>query len=240
MSRIKLFCLPYAGSSAMIYYQWSKFLSQDIDLQPVELAGRGSRMDAPLYESINGAAQEVCCSIKDQIKDTPYAIFGHSMGSWIAFELYHEIIKSGLPMPEHLFFSGNRAPHLNVRRNKIIHNLPENEFKNAVLKLGGTPKSVFEDKALADIFVPLIRADYKITETYQYIPGRNKIECGVSALCGREDSITQEDMEAWREHVLNKMDVVYFDGGHFFLNQNIGNVTSYINQRLKRSDCRVS
>lgn len=240
MSRIKLFCLPYAGSSAMIYYQWSKFLNQDIDLQPVELAGRGSRMDAPLYDSINGAAQEVCCSIKDQITDTPYAIFGHSMGSWIAFELYHEIIKSGLPLPEHVFFSGNRAPHLNIRRNKIIHNLPENEFKNAILKLGGTPKSVFEDKALAEIFVPLIRADYKITETYQYLPGRNKIECGVSVLCGKEDSISQEDMEAWREHVLNKPDIVYFDGGHFFLNQNIGTVTSYINQTLKRADCRVS
>lgn len=240
MSRIKLFCLPYAGSSAMIYYQWSKFLDKDIDLQPVELAGRGSRIDVPLYDSMNGAAQDVCCSIKNQIKDTPYAIFGHSMGSWIAFELYHELKKSGLRMPEHIFFSGNRAPQLNVKRNRIIHNLPEHEFKNAILKMGGTPKAVFEDSALAEIFVPLIRADYKITEKYIYTPGKSKLECGVSILCGKDDTITEKGIEAWNENLLNEAEIVYFSGGHFFLNQNIGNVTAYINRTLKKADCYVS
>lgn len=239
MDRIKLFCLPYAGSSSMTYYQWNKFLDKDIDLQPVELAGRGSRIDSPLYDSINGAAQDVCCSIKNQIKNTPYAIFGHSMGSWIAFELYYELKKSGLRMPEHIFFSGNRAPHLNSRRNKIIHNLPENEFKNAILKLGATPKVVFEDRALADIFVPLIRADYKITETYLYTAGKSKLECGVSVLCGEDDMISEDDIEAWRDHVLNEVDIVYFNGGHFFLNQYVGSVTAYINRTLKTAYCYV-
>ena len=182
MSRIRLFCLPYAGSSAMFYYQWSKFLDKQIDLEPVELAGRGSRIDVPLYDSIYGAAQDVFRSIKDQIGDEPYAIFGHSMGSWIAFELYYELVRSGIQPPEHIFFSGNRAPHLNVKRNKLIYNLPENEFKNAILDMGGTPKEVFEDDTLKNIFVPLIRSDYKITEKYLYTARKSILACGVTIL----------------------------------------------------------
>jgi len=237
VSRIRLFCLPYAGGSAMTYYQWSKFLDKQIDLEPVELAGRGSRIDVPLYDSIYGAAQDVFRSIKEQIKDEPYAIFGHSMGSWIAFELYYELVRSGLRPPEHIFFSGNRAPHLNVKRNKLIHNLPENEFKDAILEMGGTPKEVFEDDTLKNIFVPLIRSDYKITEKYLYTAGKSKLACGVTILCGKEDKITKDDIEEWNAHVLKKAEIVYFNGGHFFIYQNVGSVTSYINQTLRNCVC---
>jgi medium-chain acyl-[acyl-carrier-protein] hydrolase len=237
MSKIRLFCLPYAGSSAMVYYQWSKYLDKRIDIHPVELAGRGSRIDVPFYDSISDAAEDVCCSIKKYIEDTPYAIFGHSMGSWIAFELYHELIKSGLRKPEHIFFSGNRAPHLNNKRNKIIYNLPENEFKEEILKLGGTPREIFEDNALASIFIPLIRADYKITENYLYTAGKNKLECGVSVLCGRDDEITREGINEWGEHVINGCEIVYFDGGHFFLHHNVAGITDIINQTLRKSLC---
>lgn len=237
MSKIKLFCLPYAGSSAMVYYQWNKYMDKHIDLHPVELVGRGSRIDVPFYDSISDAVEDVCCSIKKYIDDTPYAIFGHSMGSWIAFELYHEITKLGLRKPEHIFFSGNRAPHLNNKRNKMIHNLPENEFKDEILKLGGTPREIFEDNTLASIFIPVIRADYKITENYSYTARKNKLECGVTILCGRDDKITQDGINGWKEHVINECEIAYFSGGHFFIHHKVESITDHINQTLRKYLC---
>lgn len=232
MNKIKLFCLPYAGSSAMIYQQWSKYMDKHIDLHPVELVGRGSRIDIPFYDSISDAVSDVCCSIKKYIDDTPYAIFGHSMGSWIAFELYHELAKLGLHKPEHLFFSGNSAPHLKKKRKKMIYTLPKNEFKDEILKLGGTPSEIFEDSTLASIFLPVIRADYKITENYLYTERKNKIECGVTVLCGRDDEITQDGINGWKEHVKNQCEIVYFRGGHFFLHDNVESITNIINKTL--------
>ena len=37
-----------------------------------------------------------------------YALFGHSMGAWIAWEVLQELSRRGLPMPLRLFVSGNR------------------------------------------------------------------------------------------------------------------------------------
>ena len=111
MKSIKLFCIPYSGGSADIYYKWKKELDSSIELCPIEIAGRGRRMNEPFYETVAEAAEDISSRILTQIDDdTQYAIFGHSMGALLAYETYFSLMEKCSKEPEHIFFSGRKAP----------------------------------------------------------------------------------------------------------------------------------
>lgn len=104
MSKIKLFCFPYAGGSAQIFHSWSNYLSSQIEIIPVELSSRGRRFNEPLYKNFDELLNDVFNQIHNDIIQTPYAFFGHSLGALIAFELVHKIIADNLPSPKQVFF----------------------------------------------------------------------------------------------------------------------------------------
>jgi surfactin synthase thioesterase subunit len=107
---MKLFCFPCAGGSATVYHKWKIYLSDTVDLYPVELAGRGAMARFPLYADFGAMVEEVFRRIKPNLTDGPYAFFGHSMGARLSFELAHSIRDAGMVGPESMFISGCSAP----------------------------------------------------------------------------------------------------------------------------------
>ncbi|WP_268906141.1 thioesterase II family protein [Clostridium hydrogenum] len=99
-----LFCLPYAGGSEAIYYKWKDYLSPSIQLIPIELKGRGKRYNETFYETLDEAINDIFKWIKERIMNDDYAIYGHSMGSILAYELYYKVISEKLRKPKHIFF----------------------------------------------------------------------------------------------------------------------------------------
>jgi len=226
-----LFCLPYAGGSEAIYYSWKKYLDSSITLHPIELKGRGKRFDEKLYESLEEAVDDIFENIKDTIVDNDYAIYGHSMGSLLAYELYYKISSENLRKPKHIFFSGYRAPST-IRKRENIYTLPDYDFMEKVIDLGGTPEELMNNQELFQIFLPIIRSDFKILETYNYKEKENKIECDISILNGRQDSIDVEEILGWKKHVCKGFKIFNFEGNHFFINNNVENITRIINSTL--------
>ncbi len=109
---LTLFCLPYSGASAMFYSPWRRKLPEWLNVRPLELPGRGMRMDEPLQNRHRAAGQS--SGRRDQCRlDKPYALFGHSLGGLLAFELAHVLRERGLPAPLALFASATAGP---VRR----------------------------------------------------------------------------------------------------------------------------
>ena len=233
MYKVKLFCLPYAGGSASIYIKWKRYLSDRIELHPVELAGRGKRMKSMTYSSLEEVVEDVYKSIRYELNDgVPYAIFGHSMGGMITYELACKLRELNCRNPMHVFFSGIYPPHIK-RKEKLLHLLSDEEFKDEILKLGGTDKELFEYKELVEIFMHLLRADYKIVETGNYFEKDYKLDFDISALGGREDAdIKVNDLYEWQRYTNKKCSVHEFDGGHFFVNSDITGVTDVINRAL--------
>ena len=110
---MKLFCIPYAGGSASVYSGWNPILRENIQLVPVELSGKGVRAAEPLYENWEDALEDVYSSITEKIEPgEEYALFGHSMGSWIAYEILKILCRKKMPQPLHVFFSGNTPPFI--------------------------------------------------------------------------------------------------------------------------------
>lgn len=228
---MRLFCLPYAGGSEAIYYKWRKYLHPSIQLEPIELKGRGKRWSEFFYETLEEAVDDIFNVIKNKICDDDYAIYGHSMGSLLAYELYYKINEMRVRKSKHIFFSGYEAPSM-IKGKENTYTLPDYDFIKNVIDLGGTPEELMINKELRQISLPIIRSDFKIVETYSYQERENKIECDVSILNGKQDSINLEEILAWKNHVCGGFKVYNFEGNHFFINDNVENITSIINNTL--------
>ncbi|MBH5318590.1 thioesterase [Paenibacillus sp. GSMTC-2017] len=229
MNQIPLLFLPYAGGSAQVYKKWAKALDPSIVLTPLEMAGRGGRMGESCCEDVPSA-------VKDLLRFTrkyttgPYAIFGHSMGSLLAYELMRSLRDEGLRLPIAAFLSGRDAPH-SVESNRTTYLLPDEAFIEEIKSLGGTSNELFQHKELLNLFMPIMRADFKLVGTYHYEPGE-PLPVHMIVMNGNQDtSLCGESIE-WKSHTSHTCDIVQFEGGHFFIQEHEKKVISLINDRM--------
>lgn len=234
MSKIRLFCFPYAGGSAVIYNKWQPWLHPKIELIPVELAGRGRRIQEALYKDLPDIIEDVFREVSPKINGAPYALFGHSMGGMIAYELAQKIIDCRLPRPEHIFFSGRRAPHSKRKDRKQYHLMDDDTFIREVVELGGTPPEFFQHPELAELFLPLLRSDFKMSELATYDEPLRPLDTDISVLLGKEEDLIAEECDAWKYHGSRRCTIHYFNGGHFFLHDETEQIVGIINNVLAK------
>lgn len=100
---------------------------------------------------IDEAVIDVFSIIKDELDNWDYAFMGYSMGTLIAYELISKIKKEGIKGPEHAFLCAKEPPHIKSKEENL-HKMPNNEFIKEIIKLGGTPNELLEEKELLDFF----------------------------------------------------------------------------------------
>lgn len=215
-ARLRLFCFPYAGGSALIFRGWQEVLPPSVEVVPVQLPGRGARLREAPFTDLNALVGALLPVLGSRL-DKPFAFFGHSMGAAIAFEAARRLRLERGAEPQHLFVSARRAPHL-PDAERPLHDLPEQEFIEELRRLNGTPPEVFEHPELMQMMLPLLRADFSISETYVF-EQRPSLSCPVKAFGGlRDPHVEQAGLEAWREHTAGAFNLCMFDGDHFFIN----------------------
>ncbi len=229
----RLFCLPFAGGGSAAYYPWTKRLLPDIELVRVNLPGREARLrEAPFNRVgplVNALVEELVIWM-----DRPFAIYGHSIGALVAFELARELRRRNLRAPARLFFSGYRAPHLPPAE-KPFSILPDGQFIDRVRQYGGLPDFVAQNEELLEMFLPTLRADFEMAEAYLY-KAEAPLECPFTAFGGLSDpKVTRERILAWKMHTSMHFTSHFFPGGHFFIQDSESSVLSKINLQLAES-----
>jgi medium-chain acyl-[acyl-carrier-protein] hydrolase len=214
-ARLRLFCFPYAGGSAAIFRGWQTLVASDIEVCPIELPGRGRRLQEPAFKTI----QPLVIALRDAISgwlDKPFAFLGHSMGAVIAFELARELSNTLRLDPVHLFVSGRRAPQI-PNTDPPTYKLPEPLFIEELRRLQGTPQEVLENEELLKLLLPLLRSDFELVHTYKYIPG-GTLSCPIAVMGGIDDKdVTRDQLQAWREVSCGTFTLEMFSGNHFFV-----------------------
>ena len=229
-SQIRLFCFPYAGSSAEIFRDWQVELPIAIEVSPVHLPGRGRRAREKPFTELLRLAEVSATALLSHI-DKPYALFGHSVGAIIAFELARVLRRKEAPLPLHLFVSGCRAPQLTFTRRRT-HDLPSADLIAELCRLNGTPSQVLESSEMMQFFLPVIRADLQMVQTYNYV-AETPLSCPISAFGGSQDfDETPEMLSAWREQTTSSFHLHMFNGSHFFLHSEYRHVLQTVFQQL--------
>lgn len=215
-AQLRLFCFHYAGGSSNTFRTWQQHMPDDIQIIGVELPGHGRRLSENCKTDLLELAENIAGELNEHL-DIPFAFFGHSMGALLSFELTRLLRKFSLPMPQHLFLSAHKAPHL-PRDSDPIYNLPESEFVRRLYELNGTPKAVLENAELRELFLPLLRSDFQVCETYNFTESL-PLETPITVFGGRHDNeISLESLRAWEKHTTGSFQLHVCEGDHFFIN----------------------
>jgi medium-chain acyl-[acyl-carrier-protein] hydrolase len=214
LPRARLFGFPYSGTGPQFFRGWAGALP-GIEIAGVELPGRQRRLFEPpvteLRRIVDAVAAEIECHL-----DLPYAFFGHSFGALLAYEVACRLCDANKALPSHLFVSAFRSPNV-VRHARALHELPDREFIAELKNYGGTPDQVLQDPEAMRLFLPALRADFLLHETYRW-QQRCALPMPITAFYGTRDLIVPAvSMEEWASMTAARFKLIAINGGHFFI-----------------------
>lgn len=213
--RLRLLCFPYAGGGAAAFRTWSGNLPSWIEVWPIQLPGRENRLTEPPFTRIMPLVQSLAQTLWPYM-NSPFALFGHSLGALVSFELARHLRTLYGISPVHLFVSGRSAPQ--IKNNKApIHLLPESEFLEELRRFNGTPETVLQNPELMQLLIPALRSDFAVFETYLYAH-EEPLKCPISVFGGTQDNdVGYEGLKAWRDQTCRGFSLRMFPGDHFFI-----------------------
>ncbi|OZY86385.1 hypothetical protein CBP51_04990 [Cellvibrio mixtus] len=226
---IRLVCFPYAGGGASLFFPWLNLMPEKVEVAIIQLPGRGTRFSESPYESMDDIVECIYRALKE-LPSKELIFFGHSMGARIAYEITLRIYHRKEQLPVHFIASGSPAPCVRSKK-PPCHNLPTEEFIKHLGTLNGTPKEVLSDPQLMELLLPALRADFKIAEGYLNTT-RITIPTTITLFSGRLDDINTEELEPWFLLFQYNRDIVWFEGGHFFINENHSELISALKKEI--------
>lgn len=209
----RLVCFPHAGGTASWFGAVARALAPTVEVAAIQYPGRQDRFREPCLTSVDELADAVIGPLTGP-DERPVALFGHSMGASVAFEVACRLESNGRA-PVAVFVSGRGAPSL--PRDEGVHRLDDDALVTEIRKLGGTDSRALADAELLQLALPAVRADFRAAETYRW-RGRGPIRSPLHVHVGVDDPrVTAHEARAWAEHTTGTYTLTRHPGGHFYL-----------------------
>ncbi|MEU3050724.1 alpha/beta fold hydrolase [Streptomyces sp. NPDC006984] len=207
-AEVRMICFAHAGGGSALFLPWRRRLAPRIDVVPVVLPGRERRIQERPHTRMADLVAELVPALRPLL-ERPYVLFGHSMGAMVAYEVAQRL----RPAPGMVFVSGRRMPGVTGER----HLLGDRDLLGVVNGLGGTPSALLDSPDLASLFLPALRADFQLVETYR--PAHTPpLACPLTALTGDADpEVTPAQMARWGDLTAGGFGLHVFPGDHFYL-----------------------
>jgi surfactin synthase thioesterase subunit len=226
----RLYCFPPSGGSAGEFLFWSDALP-DCEVWGAQLPGHGSRIDEEPHTRMSALVEAVA----DEVElIPPYALFGHSLGATVVYELALALRARGRPLPQRLYLSAHEAPHL--RRPDLALPLLDDAalLVEVEQQYGPLPEELRDDAEWCALMLRGLRADLRIVADYQ--PSQAApLPCSIVAMGGTQDpAVTQEDLAAWRSYTTDAFELRMFAGGHFYFREHQHDIRRHFAADLAR------
>jgi medium-chain acyl-[acyl-carrier-protein] hydrolase len=209
---VRLLCFSYAGVGASAYRGWGESAPPELELRFVQLPGRETRLREPAIASMDHLVPPLVHALEPATTDRPYALFGHSLGSLLAFETARALRRLGAAPPVALFVSASRAPHPPIRHLDDVALLAE-----VHRRYGSVPNVLIEDEELRELLTPALRADMSLVETYRY-EAEAPFDFPIVAFGGEQDpTVGAAALEEWKHHTTGPFRRSAVPGDHLFL-----------------------
>lgn len=212
-----LICFPPAGAGAGFFRDWPEALP-DVRIVPVQLPGREERFGEPAEEDAFAIAREVSAAILREGWERPL-LLGYSYGALLAFETALQLERSGHEIAGVVTLA-RAAPQTEPQAS--VADLPDGPFLDYVRRLGGLPPEFEEMPELAELLLPVMRADFRANDGYAQ-PASTRLNCPIATIAGTIDPATEGGRDAaWAERSETDHRLVRIEGGHFFINETPG------------------
>jgi medium-chain acyl-[acyl-carrier-protein] hydrolase len=213
---LRLFCFHYAGGSAQVFYDWPAHLPPSVEVGAIQLPGRGHRVYEPHIRQMAQLSRVVAQELLPYL-DKPFVFLGHSVGALLCFETARSLRRENRRQPSHLFISATEAPHRRSRE-ELLSDLPKDALVKRLREFNGTPVEVLQSDELMDMMLPTIRADFELSESYEYHP-ESPLECPITIYGGIDDyEVDAERLAAWSEMSVGACEIRMIPGDHFYIN----------------------
>src|SRR5579871_3316801 len=218
-ARARVLCVPYAGGSAQVYHALARSMPERIEVGAVQLPGRWNRRQEPLLTRVTDASRNLADEIA-RLSATPYALFGYSVGGLIAFETARILARDAKQQQPHALILAAIGAPTERPRLPHLHMLSDAEFISRIAHRypGGIPPAIFDEPDLLAMLLPVLKADTKMFETYDYRPGE-PLRCPIYTIAGEQDPVCPPaSMAAWQKETTGSLFTETVAGNHFFIN----------------------
>ncbi|MFS1524197.1 thioesterase II family protein [Microbulbifer sp. 2304DJ12-6] len=213
-AKLRLFCFPYGGGGLSAFSDWAASMPPGVELAVMELPGRGQRFSEPLMHDMSVIIERMANEFISYI-DKPYVFFCHSLGAFLGFELMQALRRRDVSLPKLFMVAGMRAPQFEVENQ--LHSLDDDAFLIALDQYNGTPANILANRELMNLYLPIFRADFSLSEKYQYRPSK-PFNLPFIFMGGRDDHTVREvESDGWQLHSERPIVQKFFPGDHFFL-----------------------
>lgn len=227
---VRLVCLPHAGGAASYFHPFARAFGARVDVLAVQYPGRQDRRLEPCIDDLTTLADAVFAAFGPYL-DRPVALFGHSMGATLGFEVARRIEGASDGAVVRLFASGRRAP--SRAGGELVHLYDDDRLLAELAGLNGTDARVLDEAEIMRSALPAIRADYKAAETCR-LTEEAVIAGPITALAGAEDPrVRLDDVRAWEQHTTGGFELRAYPGGHFFLADHAAAIVDLVTERLR-------
>ncbi|WP_380280633.1 thioesterase II family protein [Kitasatospora purpeofusca] len=229
-ARIRLLCFHHAGGGASAYAGWHQGLGDDVAVVPVQLPGRETRNSEPRFRTMEPLIDELVAEL-DGVLDQPFALYGHSMGALVAYNLARRLHRTGGPLPEVLLVGAYPAPHRPPALGELP-DLPDDELTRVLLDLGGMSESILAYPEWLTAALDTVRDDLRVCRSHDrgFLP---RLPFPIEVFTGRSDPLMQgAEPERWLDHTRAGFRVHRLPGGHFFTRQSTGELLALLRGSL--------
>lgn len=232
----QLFCLPYAGAGPSAFRTWGAVFGAGVEIVAVHLPGRESRFT----EVTRADQREIAAAIAD-FADRPYALFGHSFGGRLGFEVVRELRALGAALPLRLFPSASRPPHVKITNGLLdgLSTASDDELVAALADGGGMPDAVLAEPELLELVLPAVRLDLGWLDDYSHRE-QPPLPVPITAFAGEDDRLLPPSLiSEWARHTSAGFTMHTQPGGHFFVNEQLPAVAALVRAELDAAPALV-
>ncbi|MGV9305536.1 thioesterase II family protein [Nonomuraea sp. NPDC003727] len=225
--RLRLVCLPHAGGTPAFYRGWQARIPADVEFVAVCYPGRQDRFNEHPITRMDLLVDHICQALAP-LADRPLALFGHSMGAVVAYEVAVRLITQQGITPHALLVSAHIAPPAHADGTWKV---PLSDDELAEQARSADPLLRYAPE-LMSVVMPALRADHDLLHAYR--PTRSpRLTIPIVAYRGADDEqVSQEDMRAWSQVTDAGVEFRTFPGGHFYLLQAEADLVADIGNRL--------